>query len=367
MMATVNTTAVPTAMVVVTGVPSANSAVPNAMSVALVSTPSKRHTVFDCTKLSRAFHSDAIRKDFVLPKGWMAVPPERLPPPGAASSGRRSHGHGSEYSHPTSATTTVAFKGHDLSYSHDGLTYCYATCYAQGPTVAPTKATPAIMAPPANPTTTIDATVVSLVHVVAAAHASAPTVATRTAIPAAGATMFGATPTALPQATGAVAAAVAAAAKIRTTGPTVVVVALAAPKMFVKPTLVVTLSASSPRLESSHVQHKHISFSGLQQSFDSSRIQDILSTLLQDFRRQYDSLDHFLSRSLVHTVTGWALQVSMTSPIIHQRSESRRWAVDSGASKHSAFLCEWLISYEPHSSIAGAADGHPIQVVGRAI
>ncbi|RHZ38799.1 hypothetical protein DYB26_010922, partial [Aphanomyces astaci] len=38
------------------------------------------HSTYTCTKLSRAFHQNAVRQDFVFPPGWAAIPPGELPP-----------------------------------------------------------------------------------------------------------------------------------------------------------------------------------------------------------------------------------------------------------------------------------------------
>ncbi|RHY07929.1 hypothetical protein DYB25_013705 [Aphanomyces astaci] len=47
------------------------------------------HSTYTCTKLSRAFHQNAVRQDFVFPPGWAAIPPGELPPSGG---GRRTQG-----------------------------------------------------------------------------------------------------------------------------------------------------------------------------------------------------------------------------------------------------------------------------------
>ncbi|KAF0714764.1 hypothetical protein AaE_011499, partial [Aphanomyces astaci] len=47
------------------------------------------HSTYTCTKLSRAFHQNAVRQDFVFPPGWAAIPPGELPQSGG---GRRTQG-----------------------------------------------------------------------------------------------------------------------------------------------------------------------------------------------------------------------------------------------------------------------------------
>ncbi|RHY81002.1 hypothetical protein DYB31_015079, partial [Aphanomyces astaci] len=50
------------------------------------------HSTYTCTKLSRAFHQNAVRQDFMFPPGWAAIPPGELPQ-SYASSGYAPSGH----------------------------------------------------------------------------------------------------------------------------------------------------------------------------------------------------------------------------------------------------------------------------------
>ncbi|KAF0775550.1 hypothetical protein AaE_000750, partial [Aphanomyces astaci] len=61
------------------------------------------HRTIDCTKLSRAFHQNAVRRDFVFPPGWVAIPPGQLPPHGGGR--RNQHGQCSGHSHPDKRPT----------------------------------------------------------------------------------------------------------------------------------------------------------------------------------------------------------------------------------------------------------------------